>query len=355
MRLKYHFEPGTGWINDPNGLIYFKGKYHAFFQHNPYAPVWGTMHWGHAVSSDLVNWEELPIALYPDKEYENSGGCFSGSAIEKDGKMYIFYTSVSEHMGQTQSLAISEDGVTFEKYEGNPIIKNIDVTDFRDPKVTKLLGRYYMVCGSGSDNIGRVLLYVSDDLYHWESLGIMLEGENYGRVIECPDFFELNGKYILMFSQVKTDKYNAVKVVIGSFDGVKFTPENEFYMESGPDFYAAQSFEDQLGRRIMIGWMINKRQYGQEGLTYAGALTIPRELRLKDGVLKNYPVKEAQQLLKNEDELVKICGNTVRVGRENEYISELDILPGEDIAVLHDTRTIEVFVGKGRRSASLWV
>ena len=355
MRLKYHFEPKTGWINDPNGLIYFKGKYHAFFQHNPYAPVWDTMHWGHAVSDDLINWTELPIALWPDQEYENSLGCFSGSAVEKDGKMYIFYTSVSKNLTQTQSLAVSEDGFTFEKYEGNPIIGNIGVPDFRDPKVSYMLGRYYMVCGTGSGGVGKVLLYVSDDLYNWEFVSTLVEGEKYSKVIECPDFFELDGKYVLTFSQMFKNKYNSVNVMVGTFDGVKFTPEKEFNMESGPDFYAPQTFKDHLGRRIMIGWMINPRKHGQEGLDRAGALTIPREVKFENGVLKNFPVREAQHLLKTEDELVKICGDKVIVGRENECLSELDILPGEDIAILRDTRTIEVFVGGGRRSACLWV
>ena len=121
-RFSYHFEPRKGWMNDPNGLIEFQGQYHAFFQHNPYEPKWGPMHWGHAVSKDLIHWQELPIALEPKEWYENDGGCFSGSAIEKDGKLYLFYTSVSKDLGQTQSVAISEDGIHFEKYEGNPVI-----------------------------------------------------------------------------------------------------------------------------------------------------------------------------------------------------------------------------------------
>jgi len=245
--------------------------------------------------------------------------------------------------------------MTFEKYEGNPIIGNIGVPDFRDPKVTKMFGRYYMVCGTGSNGVGKVLLYVSDDLYNWECLGTLIEGEKYGKVIECPDFFELDGKYVLMFSQMFKNKYNSINVIIGSFDGKHFTPEKEFNMESGPDFYAPQSFVDHLGRRIMIGWMVNPRKHGMEGLDRCGALTIPRELRIEDGVLKNYPVREAQHLLTTEDELVKVCGDKVIVGRESECLSELDILPGEEIAILRDTRTIEVFVGRGRRSACLWV
>ena len=152
MRLKYHFEPKKGWMNDPNGLIYYKERYHAFFQHNPHAAVWGPMHWGHAVSDNLIHWEELPIALYPEQPYEDDGGCFSGSAIEKDSKLYIFYTSVSKSMGQTQSVAVSDDGILFIKYSGNPLITappSDGSADFRDPKVLLIEGTYYMVVGSG--------------------------------------------------------------------------------------------------------------------------------------------------------------------------------------------------------------
>ena len=137
-RLHHHFEPEKGWINDPNGLVFFRGEYHAFFQHNPYEPKWGPMHWGHAVSRDLIHWNELPIALSPDQPYENSGGCFSGGALVKDNVLYVFYTAVSEELGQTQCLAMSRDGVHFEKYPGNPIIKSYPSDgseDFRDPHV----------------------------------------------------------------------------------------------------------------------------------------------------------------------------------------------------------------------------
>ena len=121
-KLALHLQPERGWINDPNGLCYFQGKYHAFFQHNPKAPVWDTMHWGHAVSEDLLHWEELPIALYPDQPYESGQGCFSGSAVEKDGRLYLFYTAVDSNLAQTQCLAWTDDGQHFTKYPGNPIL-----------------------------------------------------------------------------------------------------------------------------------------------------------------------------------------------------------------------------------------
>ena len=171
-RLRYHFEPKKGWMNDPNGLVWFRGQYHAFFQHNPYDTVWGPMHWGHAVSSDLLHWEELPIALYPDQPYENGGGCFSGSAIVKDDRLYLFYTSVSK-TAQTQSVAMSDDGIHFYKYEGNPVIASCPEghKNFRDPKVSRIDGTYYMVTGSGNSRAGQVLLFESEDLLHWEYRG----------------------------------------------------------------------------------------------------------------------------------------------------------------------------------------
>lgn len=137
-RLKYHAMAPIGWINDPNGFSMYQGEYHLFYQYNPYSAVWDTMHWGHAKSSDLVKWEDLPVALAPDQEYD-SGGIFSGSAIEKDGKLYVMYTCVSNDL-QQQCIAVSEDGVTFEKVPENPVLtardlpENALASDFRDPK-----------------------------------------------------------------------------------------------------------------------------------------------------------------------------------------------------------------------------
>ena len=115
MKFQYHFEPHKGWMNDPNGLCCYKGQYHAFFQYNPYAPVWDSMHWGHAVSENLVTWKQVETALIPEEAYENAGGCFSGSAIEKEDMLYLFYTAVSKEYGQAQAAASSSDGIHFVK------------------------------------------------------------------------------------------------------------------------------------------------------------------------------------------------------------------------------------------------
>ena len=257
-RLMHHFEPKKGWINDPNGLCFFGGKYHAFFQHYPFEAKWGPMHWGHAVSEDLVNWEELPIALYPDMPYENGGGCFSGSALEKDGVLYLMYTSVSKEHGQTQSIAVSRDGLHFEKLPENPVIPQSPLDpenhDFRDPKIFPYGDGYRMVCGAGQGGVGYVLLFRSPDLLHWEYAGKLFESDQFGAVPECPDFFPLGDKWVLLFSRMDT---RSAQFIVGEFDGVHFTPESYQQPECGTDFYAPQTFLDGKGRRLMIGWLYN--------------------------------------------------------------------------------------------------
>ena len=349
-RLKYHFEPKAGWMNDPNGLCCYKGQYHAFFQHYPYAPKWGQMHWGHAVSGDLIHWTELPVALYPDMPYENEGGCFSGSAIEKDGKLYLFYTSVSKEMGQTQSVAVSEDGITFKKYENNPILHcPIDgKDDFRDPKVTKIGDEYHMVVGSGKDGTGKILHYVSKDLFAWEYLGV-LHTDDRSFALECPDFFVLGGKYVLTYSLMGR-KTRCSAFLIGDFDGKTFTAEKECMPEIGPQFYAPQTFLDEKGRRIIIGWLYDWGKKLDEGADYAGALTIPRELSIQNGILHNFPVSEAAHLLTSSDKDVVLDRNRVYVAGEG---FDLMYTPKET-AILRDTKTLEIFFDGGRESLTYW-
>ncbi len=356
-RLQYHFEPKTGWINDPNGLVWFQGRYHSFFQFYPDAPTHGPMHWGHAVSDDLLHWEELPVALYPDMPYDNGRGCFSGTSIVKDGRLYLFYTSVSEKLGQTQSLAYSDDGIHFTKYEGNPIIRDNPVgttVDFRDPSVAEYDGRYYMVLGTGVDGTGKAPFFVSDDLYNWDYVDLLLDSREYGPVIECPNLFRLKDKDILLFSVMKQKK-DHVRFNVGTFDKKTFHIEQTFLLDSGPDFYAPQTFLDGKGRRIMIGWLYSWNKPKVTDRDYAGALSIPRELRYKDGILYNYPVEEALHLLTDSDEHVRIENNSVICSDGEEDVVELTMDNISDIKILRDTMTVEVFVNGGERSASFWI
>ena len=279
-----HLKAPENWINDPNGFIYFKGRYHLFYQHFPYAPMWGTMHWGHAVSDDLVHWSHEKIALFPTKDYDRNG-VFSGSAVEKDGKMYLYYTAnrylkeqdenihvADGEYEESQVMIISEDGFHFDNWNGKkqiiPVIRDdetADSMDTRDPKVWEENGVYYMILGSTyKHEIGRVILYSSKDGENWSYLS-QCRMKNYGYVIECPDMFEVDGQRIFTGCPVTPvrcgDKieYEAVSgYCLADFDtetGRLELEDNYSLIDYGGDFYAQQTNLDKDGRRVMIGWI----------------------------------------------------------------------------------------------------
>lgn len=315
FRLGYHIMAPSGWINDPNGFCYFKGYYHIFYQYHPYSAKWGPMHWGHARSKDLVHWENLPPALVPG-DREDKDGCFSGSAIIKDEMMYLFYTGHHyygdggpEYFWQNQNLAYSHDGLHFQKYEGNPIIKAApkdNTHHFRDPKVWQHEHAYYMILGSqNQQELGRAILYRSKDLKEWEYIGSMSDAksiEEEGFMWECPDFFNLEGKDILLFSpqgikaspKEHRNLYN-LGYFVGKLDYSTGKYERGEFKEldKGFDFYATQTMETPDGRRIVFAWMAMwESNMPEQEDGWAGALTIPRELTLKGDHLYMNPVKE---------------------------------------------------------------
>ena len=313
MRQHYHFMPQSGWMNDPNGLIFFNGQYHVFYQTNPYNGFWDCMHWGHAVSKDLVHWEYLPLALAPSEEYDDyqKGGCFSGSAIEHEGKLYVFYTATANHGNgseQSQCLAISEDGINFEKYDGNPLFdapEGIQPDSFRDPKVWKHENKYYMVVGASRNNRGLALIYESADLYHWNFLNVLAESRGeWGFMWECPDFYQLGDKYVLTFSPMGSGDHTSVYLT-GDFDYKtgKFDWHISGEMDWGFDFYAPQTFETPVGRRILIGWAgVPDAEYSSNPMNegWQHSLTVPRELRYHNGKIYQLPIRELGQLRKKE-------------------------------------------------------
>lgn len=368
--MKFHFQNKKGWMNDPNGLIFYKGKYHAFFQHYPYAPRWGQMHWGHAISDDLINWEEHDIALFPDMEYEDDGGCFSGSAIEKDGRLYLFYTSVSHELGQTQSMAYSDDGFTFTKYEGNPVISECPLgsnKEFRDPKVFEFGGEYKMVVGSGIGNCGKLLLYRSSDLIKWDYVGVLYESMDFAPCVECPDMFPIpgpggedTGKWCMMMSSIKMIPQR-VNFAIGVFDGERFIPDNEaepfVAIEVGPDFYAPQTFLAPDGRRILIAWMYNWQRSSSSNATHVGAFTIPREVKFNfDDKLVTKPIREVLPYLKKESEFVSYDEGKLRISFEGKTIFEIAGLECEpNLMTLEDVGVVEVFLNGGEKTITTYI
>ncbi len=312
-RLGYHIMAPARWINDPNGLIQWNGEYHVFYQHHPYDVKTGSIHWGHVKSKDLVNWEHLPIAIAPDKEYDKSG-CFSGSAVDNNGVLTLVYTGHVEEDGvitETQCIAESTDGIYFTKHPQNPVIAHPPEGashDFRDPKVWKHEGKWYMVIGSQKNKLGNVHLYESDDLLSWKDRGAIVKSDGkLGFMLECPDFFELEGKHVLVFSpqgvKAEGDKFQNLYqtgTLVGEFDyaNAEFKYGEFTELDAGFDFYAAQTFKDDNGRRILFGWMnMWEAHMPEQEHGWAGALTIPRELTFnEEGKLLMKPVKEMELL-----------------------------------------------------------
>lgn len=306
LRGQFHFSPRRGWNNDPNGMVFFKGEYHLFFQHNPYGWGWGNMHWGHAVSKDLVHWTELGDKLAPDAY----GPMFSGSAVVdwkntsglgKDGQapLVLIYTAAGDPT--VQCIASSLDGRHFQKFEGNPVIPQITGGN-RDPKVMwhEPTQRWVMVLYVGfPGDKHTVYFFTSPNLRDWKHASTTEGMAKSGYLFECPDFFELavdgnpaNRKWVLAGANTEYG--------IGTFDGTRFTPEySRLPGQRGRGFYAPQTFSDipsSDGRRIQIGWF----QTETKGMTFNQSMTIPLELNListSDGPRLTYtPVKELSAL-----------------------------------------------------------
>ena len=323
-RPAFHLTARVGWMNDPNGFSFYQGRYHLFYQYHPYSIQWGPMHWGHAVSRDLLHWEYLPVALAPDTPYDE-GGCFSGSAVElPDGRQLLMYTGVQPQLGedgtrqdiQTQCLAVG-NGLNYEKCGCNPVLDEKDLpegfskTDFRDPKIySNPNGGYDCVVGSRTDDSsGAILLYHSDDGFQWQFVTILDRCYNeFGKMWECPDFFPLNGKQILMTSPqdmtalgMEFHNGNGTIFLIGSYDAEthRFERERVQAVDYGLDFYAPQTIVAPDGRRIVIGWMQNWDTCvgGQpRGASWFGQMSLPRELDFRDGRVIQTPIRELDQL-----------------------------------------------------------
>jgi len=315
---RYHFSPPSGWMNDPNGLIQFKGTYHLFYQAHPYSAAWGPMHWGHATSPDLVHWKHEMIALAPDQPYE--AGCFSGCAVNDTGVLTLLYTAHNDDRAVKEVQCIargSEDCLTFTKSPDNPIIAAYPTDgspDFRDPKVWRQDGRWNMAVGTSKHNRGRVVLYSSDDLEQWEYRGVMCESDgNQGTMWECPNFSTLDGQDVMIVSPMNMKGHKNISIT-GTFDNQsgEFTQTTWAELDHGADFYAAHVFDDESGRTILMAWM---DMWGSAFPTqkdgWAGTLTIPRVLSMRGTTLLQQPLPELSSL--REESLLDTSG-TVQTG-----------------------------------------
>ncbi|NHE55319.1 glycoside hydrolase family 32 protein [Cyclobacterium plantarum] len=332
-RPQYHFSPEANWMNDPNGMVFHEGEYHLFYQYYPDSNVWGPMHWGHAVSKDLVRWEHLPVAIEPD----SLGWIFSGSAVFDAANssglgspenpplvaLYTYHDPVGAEAGkddyQTQGLAFSLDnGRTWEKYQNNPVLENPGIKDFRDPKVTQIDQGKWIMSLAVKDKIS---FYASDNLLGWEHLSdFNPDWAAYGGVWECPDLFPLTTpegeqKWVLLVSinPGGPNGGSATQYFIGDFDGKKFTTEQRAvkWLDYGADNYAGVTWSNVPatdGRKLFIGWMSNW-MYANVVPTqvWRSANTLPRSLELysidQEYHLASRPVKELE-MLREESQVI---------------------------------------------------
>ncbi|MBT2690847.1 sucrose-6-phosphate hydrolase [Bacillus sp. ISL-47] len=314
-RQSFHIQPETGLLNDPNGFSYYNGEYHMFYQWFPLGPVHGLKHWYHTKSKDLVHWENVGMAIKPSQEFD-SHGAYSGSGIEHEGKLFLMYTGNTRNENWVrhpyQCMAVMSQDGSMAKMDA-PVIAEVPkgYTDhFRDPKVWKDGDRFFAVIGAQRENeTGTVVLYHSQDLKDWQFAGEIKTGlgEHFGYMWECPDYFELEGQGVLLFSpqglKAEDDSYQNIYqsgYVIGSpLDMEKAELKHGAFheLDRGFDFYAPQTMQDPQGRRILVGWMgLPEIDYPTDKNGWAHCLTLPRELSIKGGKLLQQPVAELEAL-----------------------------------------------------------
>lgn len=372
QKCVFHLTPEVGWMNDPNGFSLYRGEYHLFYQYHPYSSVWGPMHWGHQKTRDFIKWEQLPCALAPDTEYDGQG-CFSGSAVEHEGKHILMYTGVldrveadgSHTIRQTQCIAVG-DGVNYEKLSANPVItadalpEGSSGEDFRDPRIWKEGNTFYTAVGSlGSDGSGQIALFSSQDAEEWRFESILdTNGKRYGKMWECPDFFPLDGKQVLIVSPqfmraegLEFHNGNNSIYFVGTYDREKrsFLRGEARSVDCGLDFYAPQTVETEDGRRVMVGWLQSWDNYmTPEDFLWSGMMTIPRELEIREGRLIQNPVRELENYRQKE-----VSCKGIRLSEQQGSL-ELDGIRGRvlDMIVEADVSrsasfTIHLAVGEG--------
>lgn len=385
-RPNYHFTPKSGWMNDPNGMIYKDGKFHLFFQHNPNDIVWGPMHWGHAISKDMIVWEEQKIALYPD----SLGTIYSGSAVvDKNntsgfGKnsLVAIYTNHSHEiektgsgLHETQSIAYSlDDGKSWIKYSDNPVISNPGIKDFRDPKVLwhEPTASWVMVLAT----LDCITFYNSKDLKEWQKAGEF--GKNLGShegVWECPDLLKFKTdegeKWVLIVSvnPGAPNTGSGTQYFIGDFDGHMFKSNQKGtkWLDYGPDNYAGVTFSNLNDRNVLMGWMSNWSYANQvPATTWRSGNTIARELKLvkieNQWELTSLPVKELNKYRRkikidrqNHDNIIDFdhiseLKNSFELSFSQENVEDFKIIfknkVGEKIIVGYDSKKKQYFIDR---------
>ena len=409
-RQEFHMMPPVGWMNDPNGLVKFNDEYHVFYQFYPYEAKWGPMHWGHFKTSDLITYDDLPVALAPEDQSVESG-CFSGGAIVKDDKLHLIYTRHFENDGiksETQYAAVSEDGIDFVKstkavFDNEKLPKNLATNDFRDPNPVYINGTYYLFVG-GKDiqtNQGVIVILRSKDLNNFEYHFHISDMYELGDMGECPSHLRIGEYDILIFSGCNVKEQgnyyrniNSTLAVICKIDFENKTFEKIAVKEldKGDAFYAAQNIKHE--DNILIGWL---EMWGKDYLTdklghnWAGCLSIPRVLSLDGTTLLQTPIEtikkyyKRQYIVVSEEYIDNVCDLSFKASKNFQFVlksqnEELNIFGNDgylyvdtsktnnlveknirrtdecyeqfDVRILLDISSVEVFINKGREVIS---
>jgi beta-fructofuranosidase len=317
-RPSYHFLPPMNWMNDPNGLIQWKGVYHLFYQHNPLEAKWGPMHWGHAVSPDLLHWEHQPIAMEPTPGSPDVDGCWSGVTVVQDDVPVVVYSGNSQ-VGQRCCLATSQDDLrTLIKDPRNPVIPDVppgyDINQYRDHCVWREGDTWQQLIGARiKGKGGTVLLYRSRDLINWQFVGpILVSGEHPADPLpknamwECPDLFQVGDKHMLVVS-ILTNGPHHTGYFLGRYAGGKFIPELYQRIDYGDwEYYAPQSFVNEAGERIHFGWIQEARTIDwQLEAGWSGVLSLPRQISLRQDEQVSIEPHRVVERLRDHHELVQ--------------------------------------------------
>ncbi|MDO4174416.1 MAG: glycoside hydrolase family 32 protein [Eubacteriales bacterium] len=365
-RLRFHLMPPVGWMNDPNGLCWYKGNYHVFYQYGPFDPDGGVKFWGHWTSPDMLHWTQQPVPLCPDQQW-NLHGVYSGSALVEDDALYLYYTGSVKFAGDydfinngrasSTALAVTTDGIHVDSNQ--VLLENKDYPadlscHVRDPKVWKQDGRYYMVLGARTkDSVGEVLVYESQDKLNWTHINTIKTPEPFGYMWECPDLFCVDGQYILSVSPQgvsrQGNRYQNIYTcgyfpLYGDFRG-EYTLGDYIESDVGFDYYAPQSFEAPDGRRIVIGWMgMPDADYTNPTAAENGwqhGMSVPREIHWNGTRITALPVQELDALHTNHRSF-SVEGTAVKLELDN----------GADIQITNEGKELRVAFGED--AAVVW-
>ncbi|MDD4698877.1 MAG: glycoside hydrolase family 32 protein [Oscillospiraceae bacterium] len=347
LKPKYHFSPEKNWMNDPNGLTFFKEKYHMFYQHNPHADVWGDIHWGHVVSTDLVHWQQCPIALSPSLD-KGEVHCYSGCTVIDNGIPTIFYTSIgindrSPEFGAQQWRAKSyDDLMMWEKYSNNPAIDNSIhkgeiITFWRDPFIWQE-GNIWFAIMSGTHNHtnGCILIYRSPDLENWEFLNILYETEKF-KLLECPNMIKIGEDYVMIYSPVDKLHYHIGRIT----DDFRFDTKTTGILDGGSGrlgYYSPNTYMNAPdNRRILFGWISDFARKDEKSISgWSGIQSLPRVMTIQSNELCIAPAEECSLLRKSHSDYSENAksNSTTLLQKGNSFEIVLEANVVEDSAII---------------------